>query len=197
MVGEGVWWPVVQRRGSASHEQRKPATAARFHRRNPGDWFPSQLVVSRHTGRAPVHVVHARVRPLHHRSRLGHEGHRVLHRVWPKDLVVPTGRDRIRRQGHSRRGVCPHHGHDEPRRHQPGRGTPDLPQPAVLAANDDHLCRFGHAFLDGHDRPRRVVRRLQLPRVQWSAMGGFAGGSRLHRIGTGHRCRRHHRVGER
>ena len=33
------------------------------------------------------------------RQVVGDEGHRVLHRLRPEDLVVPAGRDRVRRQG--------------------------------------------------------------------------------------------------
>ena len=36
---------------------------------------------------------------FYRRQALGHEGHRVLRRLRPADVVVPPGRDRVRRQG--------------------------------------------------------------------------------------------------
>ena len=61
----------------------------------------------------------ARGRPLLRGQALGHEGHRVLRRLRAADLVVPAGRDRVRRQGGPARRLLPHHRHDEPRRGRP------------------------------------------------------------------------------
>ena len=69
----------------------------------------------------------ARARPLHGRAARRDEGHRVLHRLRPADLVVPPRRGRVRRQGHPGRRLRPDHRHDERRRGAArGRG-PHLP----------------------------------------------------------------------
>ena len=54
----------------------------------------------------------------------GHEGHRVLHRLRPAHLVVPPGRDRVRHQGHPRRGLREDHRDAQPRRVRPRRRRP-------------------------------------------------------------------------
>ncbi len=51
----------------------------------------------------------ARAGPLRHGQVGGHEGHRVLRRLRASPVVDPPGRDRVRREGDSRRRVRPHH----------------------------------------------------------------------------------------
>ena len=73
----------------------------------------------------------ARARPLPHGQAGRHEGHRVLPRLRAAALVVPAGRDRVRRQGDPRRRLRAHHRDEQPRGGRPrGRG-PHLPPEAA------------------------------------------------------------------
>ena len=65
----------------------------------------------------------------------GDEGHRVLHRLRAPHLVVPTGRDRVRAEGHPGRGLRPHHRDAQPRRGRSGRRGPHLPQQPFASAS--------------------------------------------------------------
>ena len=92
----------------------------------------------------------ARARPLPHRQVGGHEGHRVLHRLRPPALVVPAGRDRVRPQGHPRRGLREDHRDEQPRRGRPRRRAPHLPPASPYpAAHVRRRRRLDHALPHG------------------------------------------------
>ena len=88
----------------------------------------------------------ARVRPLRDGQAGGHEGDRVLRRVRPAAVVGPAGRDRVRREGHSRRRLRAHHRVHLHRGGARGGRGPGLPPAAVPPADHRGLGRVGHAL---------------------------------------------------
>ena len=91
--------------------------------------------------------------PLPHRQVVRDEGHRVLPRLRSEDLVVPAGRDRVRRQVHPARRLRADHRHEQPR---PGRRRPRTsPAPTassrtrkrLLVVSAGSIMHFLHAFV--------------------------------------------------
>ena len=94
----------------------------------------------------------ARAGPLPRRQAVGHEGHRVLPRLRPAHLVVPAGRDRVRRQGHPRGRLRAHHRHAQPRRGRARGRAPHLPPAELPEAAGRRRRRLGDALPACHRR---------------------------------------------
>ena len=120
-----------------------------------------------------------------------HEGDRVLHRVRPEAVVVPAGRDRVRRQADPRRRLRADHRDEQPRGGRPRRRGPHLP-PAVLLAPPRH--RRGRS---GDEPVHRVLAHDRALHVRRALRPGDVDGRRDRpgwgRRGGGHRARRRRR----
>ena len=142
----GARWsrpPPTPRRGNSGQVWRLLIALAAHHGHLPGGRAGRPPALHRHHRR---HRDAARAGPLRHRQVGGHEGHRVLRRLRSPAVVGPTGRDRVRGQGHPGRGLRPHHRvHRARRRGRRGRAA-HLPPAAVLEADHRRVGRFGHAF---------------------------------------------------
>ena len=104
-----------------------------------------------------AHDLPARARPLPHGQPGRHEGHRVLPRLRPPHLVVPPGRDRVRRQGHPAGAYVRIIGMNnlEEVDRRPTRPAPTAPR-AYWRRCRVAVAGVGHALRAG---PRAAVRR--------------------------------------
>ena len=82
---------------------------------------------------------------LRHGQAGGHEGDRIFRRLRPAALVRPPRRDRVRRQGHSRRRLRAHHRLHLDRGGGRGGRAPGLPGPALPPAHHRRLGGIGDA----------------------------------------------------
>ena len=129
----------------------------------------------------------ARAGALPDRPVDGHEGHRDVHRVRPPHLVVPAGRDHLRRQGAVAGRLCEDHRDEQPRRGGPRRGVSQLPVQELPPADAGAGGRPRHALRDGRRGDLRGADDRR-PGLQ-----PHLGRLRVRRLDPGHRLGRQRR----
>ncbi len=120
--------------------------------------------------------------PLRHGSAGRHAGHRVLHRVRPAHLLVPSGRDRVRAQGDPRRRLREGARDVQHRRGRSGDRTLHVP-PGPVARQARHGARW--AVRQPDHGGRALVRVPPLHRRRRRGAVERRGRRRRHRRGRG------------